>query len=789
MKRLAFLIPILFLIGFETIADTVPDRYILELAGEPAAAHAVRMGHRPHSSDSEFRARTATLRQQHAQMRKTLEAKGAQVLGETTAVTNMLFVRIPSERVADLAAIPGVLRVHPVRLYHLVLDHALPLEKVPDAWNQIGGQANAGAGVKVAVIDTGIDPQHPAFSDPSLTPPAGFPKTSNSSDTAYTNSKIIVARSYAINRGATIPSPATPTDGHGTGVAMIVAGATVSGPAGTITGIAPKAFLGNYKVFPDDTNRGAADDDIISAINDAVADGMDILTLSLGGLPATRPSDDLLVAAVEAATAAGKIVTIAAGNNGSDPNTIGSPGTAPDAISVGSRPNDRVFAASVQVSGIPAIVAIPGNGPNPSSPISGPLADVAQFDPSGFACGALPPGSLSGSIVLILRGVCNFEDKLNFAQQAGASAAIVYNDAARSSAFGMDVLSATLPATAISYADGTALKQLVANGPLNVTLSFTVAPQLVSVNRLTGFSSRGPNTDNGIKPDLIAVGENVYTADLTASGGYVVESGTSFSTPMLAGAAALIEAARPGLTFRQYRSLLVNSATPVVQDSGAPLTVQQQGSGFLNVLAALNGTATANPTSLSFGVGSGTFDQTITLALTNVGTAADTFSITVQPLGNGPVPTLSANTVQLNPGQSQNIAVELAGTSLDAGAYQGYLQVQGAQNPVIAMVPYWYGVPSASPVNMTVLEAPPNGPPGSRQTLVVRPTDSQGLATGDTPTITVTSGGGRLLLVQSLDGDFPGVYGIVVRLGPTAGANVFHVVSGDAAKDIVIQSP
>src|SRR5262249_42554969 len=149
--------------------------------------------------------------------------------------------------------------------------------------------------------------------------------------------------------------------------------------------------------------------------------------------------------------------------------------------------------------------------------------------------------------------------------------------------------------------------------------------------------------------------------------------------PMVAGAAALIEAARPGLTFQQYRSLLVNSATPVALDSGALLTVQQQGSGFLNVLAAVNATVAAGPTSLSFGIGSGTIDQTSSLTLTNVGSAADTFSITVQPLGNGPIPILSANSVQLNPGKSQNISVELAGASLDPGAYQGYLQIQGTQ--------------------------------------------------------------------------------------------------------------
>ena len=774
---------ILFLVPLLAAAATVPDRYIVELAGEPAAAYAVRLGHRAHSSDAMFAARADAIRQQHVQMRSALEAKGAQVLGETTAVTNTMFVTIPSARVADLSAIPGVVRVYPVLLYRPALDHALPLLKVPDAWNQIGGAGNAGAGIKVAVIDTGIDSKHPAFNNPSLSPPAGFPKSIKSSDLAFTNGKIIVAKSYSTNSGAITTSPAIDTIGHGTGVAMIVGGVSVSGTYGTISGIAPQAYLGNYKVFPDDMS-GASTDSILAAINDAVNDGMDILTLSLGGI-APRPSDDILVQGVEAATAAGKIVTIAAGNVGSDPGTMSSPATAPDAISVGARPNDRLLAGSVQPDGASPIQALPGSGPNSPAPISGRLADVAQFDPSGMACNALPARSLTGSVALILRGVCLFETKVNNAQQAGAIAAIIYTDAARPDAILMDVGAATLPATMVSYADGAMLKQVADSGSVNVTVGFTLVPFSINNNRLSSFSSRGPDTGNGIKPDLIAIGEHVYTAN--AGSDYTVEDGTSFSAPMAAGAVALLEAARPGLTAQQYRSLLVNSATPLVQDSGALLTVQQQGSGFLNVLAAINTNIAAYPTSVSFGVGPATLDQTRTLTLTNVGAAPDTFSIAAQPMGNGPVPSLSANTVQLNPGQSQSISVELAGASLDPGGYQGYLQVQGTQNQVTAIVPYWYAVPSGVVSYVTVLDAPFNGPINSRQTIAVRPSDNQGLPVNNTPVVTVTSGTGRVLSIISADDSYPGVYAVSVRLA--AGTNVFHITAGAVSTDVTITSP
>ncbi len=763
-------------------AATVPDRFLVQLAGQPAASFASRQGRRSETSDPEFRARVSTLKQQHLQVRAALEARGAVVIGETTALSNVLIVQIPNDRAAVLASIPGVVRVHPVRLFYRTLDHALPLEKVPDAWNQIGGQSNAGVGMKIGMIDTGMDSGHPALNDATLTPPSGFPLTNRASDVAYTNNKIIVARSYAINSDGT-NAPAIDTDGHGTGTSTVVAGASVAYPQGQISGVVPKAFLGSYKVFPDDSS-GAQEDWIISAIDDAFSDGMNVINLSLGSAVALRPADDLLAQAVETATSAGVIVTISAGNAGSDPNTIGSPGVAPDAITVGSTWNDRDFAGLLQPATGPALAAYPGSGPNTTTPISAVLVDVTQFDSSDQACGSLPANSLTGSIALILRGVCTFETKIDNAQQAGAVAVVIYTDAARPDPFPMSVGAANLPAALVSYHDGAALEQQLAGGPFQVTIDFNLQPVPVRPNRLSSFSSRGPNSDLGIKPDMVAVGEPVVTATLNA--GFVIESGTSFSAPMLAGASALIEAARPGLTVSQYRSLLINSAAPVVQDSGTALSIQQSGAGFLNVLNALNSNIAVVPASLSFGSGSGSVNQTSTLAVTNLGAASDTFSVNVQPIGNGPAPTLSSNNVALNPGQSQNISVTFSGSSLVPGAYQGYLQIQGTQNSVIANVAYWYGVPSGVATHVTILDAPTNGSPRSLQTILVRPVDDQGLAAGQ-PTVTVTGGNGTVTDVQSIDSAIPGAYQVRVRLA--AGSNTFTVASGLASTDVVIQSP
>ncbi|MDP8982255.1 MAG: S8 family serine peptidase [Acidobacteriota bacterium] len=761
MQRNSILLFLVLAAGISLRAQVVPGRYIVELQGRPA--------------------RVGGMTRQQGTAREAIEREGGVVWGSTRAVANALLVRIAPENAARLRNMPGVRHVHEVRMYHRSLDHALPLVHVPEAWNLIGGQDQAGLGVKIAIIDTGIDSSHPAFQDASLPMPDGFPRINKDSDLMYTNGRIIVARAYTETAVEDGP-PALDVEGHGTGVAMTAAGGSATGPYGPITGVAPKAYLGNYKVFPD-PNSGAPIDLILLAIDDAVADGMDVLNLSLGGIPATRRGDDPLVEAVENAVALGAIVTIAAGNEGSDLNTIASPGTSPSAITVGSALNDRIFGGSEKLGDGPPVLAIPGNGRNSSSPISAPLADVAPLDSNGMACGPLPDGSLPGSIALVLRGVCPFEDKINNVARAGAVAALIYTDAARPDAIVMAVGGATLPAAMVSYPNGIAAKQQIAGGTVSATLDFSLQAIASPANQISGFSSRGPNTDGGIKPDLLAIGDTIYTA--TNGSGFVVESGTSFSSPMTAGAAALVKAARPGLTAQQYRSLLIDTGVPVIVDSGQQLPLQRAGGGILNVFAALTATSTAVPASLSFGIGSDTADQTRTLTVSNVSTNADTFSIVAQPV-NGPAPALAMNTVQLLPGQSQDVAVQYTNSGLAPGSYWGFLQIQGSQNQTVTAVPYWYGVGSQTAQYVSVFNPPTSARRGSRQSIVLRITDAEGIALAAAPNVTITDGGGSVISLFSVDADIPGALELVVRLGPAAGNNVFHIDAGAVSKDLTI---
>lgn len=774
----------LFFITLISTGQIVRDHYIVELSTPPAGEFAARQ-HRSLKSmarDAQLQSHRRAIRQEQQRVRASIEQQGALVLDTFELLRNALVVRMNAQTAAAVAKMNGVTRIRPVRMYHPVLDRALPLEKVPDAWQQVGGMDKAGAGVKIAIIDTGIDVTHPAFQGFTAPAPSGFPIVNKESDLVYTNNKVIVARSYT-NPSNGRSYTAQDLDGHGTGVAMIAAGLTNTGPNGTITGVAPQAWLGSYKVFPN--SAGAPDSLIIRALEDAVADGMDILNLSLGGTPAPRPSDDLLVSAVETAVAAGKVVTIAAGNDGDVPNTIGSPGTTPSAISVGSSENDRTFAGSASVNGT-AYLAIPSDGQNPSEPLSGTLVDVSQFDSSGEACSALPSGSLTGQIALILRGDCFFSDKLTNAAAAGAIAAIIYSRPENPDAVAIAAGGIKLPAVMISNADGQQFKHAAASSGTQVTIDFTPHPFAVNPARISGYSSRGPNPDLTVKPDMLAVGSNMSTATRTAAGSYVVESGTSFSSPTVAGAAALLMNARPGLTADQYKSLLVNSAGVFSTDGTNPAPVLSAGTGLLNMTASLVSTIAVSPVSFSFGSGSGTIDQTRTLTITNVGTSADTFSISAQPLGNGPIPSISTNSVQLAPGASKSVQVEFAASGLTAGSYQGYLQVQGTQSPIAARIPYWYAVPTGVPAFVQVFNPPSTGRAGATVELDFRFLDASGLPVTDGVDSSVIAGG-TVVSFESDDIDAPGLFIARVRLPRTAsGPTVLHIQFGTAGTDVSI---
>jgi len=318
------------------------NRYALILQDEPVAS---RFTTRERMRTAEADGYRGQLAQRQGAVRQELERRGVPIISSVSEVLNAVFVSAPPERIDELAAIPGVLGVRPMRQMHLALNKATQLMNAPAAWNLLGGQSNAGKGIKIGILDTGIDQNHPAFQDSTLAFPAGFPKCSGSADACnYTNTKVIVARSYVSqivigneadpkNPAAdSVPDDYSPRDriGHGTGVASVAAGNTNTGSV-TFSGMAPKAWLGNYKIWGSpQVNENPPEDVWITAVEDAVKDGMDVINMSSGGMaltgpldtgaacgsPAGTPCDPLAVAFENAAKTV--VIAVAAGNAGGD---------------------------------------------------------------------------------------------------------------------------------------------------------------------------------------------------------------------------------------------------------------------------------------------------------------------------------------------------------------------------------------------------------------------------------------------------------------------------------------
>ena len=685
-----------------------------------------------------------TYRRQIAQNKESfktriLQFEGAQILGNTEVVMNSVIARVHASHYGAIRRLPGVKKVYFSHPYKLLLDQAAVLQNAKFLWDAEGGQSHAGQGVKIGLIDTGIDITNLMFSGTGFTAPAGFPisgrypTSDTQADSSLTNSKVIVARSYvSLMSNPQRVQTAVDEVGHGTFVAGCAAGEQVAAPLVaplTISGMAPGAFLGSYKIFgTPGINDSATTAAILAALNDAVADGMDVINMSIGGLNYIPPSEDALAVAVENAVKAGKIIAVAAGNDGSATHTIDSPGTADDVITVGSVSNSHQFMAALHanstspnLSTIGYLPSADGKSITSNLPFT-KIVDVALLDGTGLACSALPSGSLQNSIALIERGNCDFAVKVNDAAAAGATAVVVYNKDA-SGLFYMSGLSlTTIPAVFISQSDGTTLKSYIDSNPAGAQVaidnSLTLQAVPVTGRVVSSFSSVGPGTDFSIKPDLVAVGENVYSAAVKSSSaliydpsGFTVSQGTSFSTPMVAGAAAALREHFPLLGAPAIKSLLTTTASRNVTVDGVnSANVLQAGSGLLNMGNAVAATAVFSPTSLNFGVHPYTSGMSLsaTLTIENLSTSQpDQFTIGLEPIVAGPAITFSqTSTGSIAPGGTTNITVSLQTTGPASGGFQGFVTVRSASTSFVYRIPYWAGIYGLDPA--TVLQVSQN---------------------------------------------------------------------------------
>ena len=308
----------------------------------------------------------------------------AQIRWRYKLVANGMAVVVPRSQLARLRALPGVAQIYPSVRYTTQLDRSPQQIGAPALWTPT--LASAGQGIKIAIIDEGIDQKHPFFSPAGYTMPAGYPK----GQSAYTNAKVIVARAFPPARPAWkhASKPFDPEfSSHGTHVAGIAAGnANTPVQGARISGVAPRAYLGNYKALtiPTDADVGLDGNspELVAAIEAAVADGMDVINMSLGE-PEIEPSRDIVVRALGAAARAGVVPVVSAGNDFDEfgRGSVGSPAATPEAITVGAVTTSRDGADDV-------VAPFSSSGPTPLSlrhkpEVSAPGVGILSSAPGG----------------------------------------------------------------------------------------------------------------------------------------------------------------------------------------------------------------------------------------------------------------------------------------------------------------------------------------------------------------------------------------------------------------------
>jgi subtilisin family serine protease len=610
----------------------------------------------------------------------------------------------PADRV-KLAQLPGVKAIYPVDVIQAPEPALTDEGSAPDlaaaitmtGANIAQNQGLTGAGVKVGIIDTGIDYDHPDLG-------------------GCFGQGCRVATGYDFV-GDTFPTTAPTPDpfpddcnGHGTHVAGIV------GANGRVVGVAPEVTFGAYRVFG---CSGATYADImIAAMERALADGMQVVNQSIGSAR-QWPQYPTAQAATRMVNK-GIVMVASIGNNGPG-------GSSPDALFAASAPGvgDKVIGVAsfdnaqraFTVGGTPYGYNQASGAPMAPSSGSLPMAKTGTTTSTSDACSALPAGSLAGMAVLIRRGTCTFYIKATNAQNAGAAAVVLYNNAAGALnptvAPPLGFPPVTIPVVAITSAQGATLDGLIAAGPTTLTWTPDYASFPYGTGGLiSGFSSFGLTAELALKPNIGAPGGAIYSTYPLELGGYATLSGTSMSSPHVAGGVALVLQARPHIPSNAMRERLQNSADPKAWSGNPALGfldyAHRQGAGMLDIMGTVQATTVIEPSQLSLGE-SESGPVTHTLMISNEGSSSVTYNVTHVPaLVTGPntqtgasynitgtfdapaTVTFSASTVAVPPGGSAMLDVTIApdGALPDRSIYGGYIVFTPQGGGAVYRVPF-----------------------------------------------------------------------------------------------------
>src|SRR5437868_746765 len=609
---------------------------VVQLGGAPVAvrdANAKKQGAKLAAGQKD--AIRQQLRAQQDALHGKLANAGAKIVGQMQDAYNGIQVVVPQKNLAKLASLPGVTGIHAVAKFKPANINGVPFIGAPQAWQNTGA---TGAGVKVASLDTGIDYTHADF---------GGPGTSAAWDYAFAHSTVdpatdpalaaefgptaprvkggtdFVGDDYNANDPSSVPQPdKNPLDcnGHGSHTAGTLAGSgvtsggtTYGGPYnGSIStnpsdwkvfpGVAPQADIYAYRVFGCEGSSSIVD----LAINQAVADGMNVISMSLGS--DFGGTDDPTSVASQNAVNDGVSVVASAGNAGGNGYMVGSPSTANGVLSVaamdGTTPTfpGGHFALSTGTT----LDAINANGATFSNGLTLPVVVVHDSSqPGGVSLGcsvaAFTAANVAGKLAVVQRGTCARVAKAIYGRDAGAAAVAMINNASGYPPFEGDITSnpdtgeivpkVTIPFFGINgTVTGTDGAHLIAADGGSVTLTNNTITN-TGYKTTTSFSSGGPrNPDSAPKPDVIAPGLSVSSAGIGTGTGPLVESGTSMACPMTAGIAALVKQVHPTWSGLQIKAAIMNTADPSLNTG---YNVRRSGAGVVQAQKAVNSSVLA----------------------------------------------------------------------------------------------------------------------------------------------------------------------------------------------------
>lgn len=543
----------------------------------------------------------------------------------------------------------AVIHWSPIVSYASQIDESVPFiggEEVRGLFDT-GDHRLTGKGIKVAVIDTGIDYEHPDLRRNYV---GGYDVIDGDQDPMET----------ADVRGeGTI---------HGTHVAGIIAA------NGKLRGMAPEADIYAYRALGP-SGMGTSDQ-VIAAIDQAIKDKVDIINLSLGNN--VNGPDWPTSLALDRAVESGIVAVTSSGNSGPKFWTVGSPGTSSKAISVGasSPPIDLPY---LSISGL--------KNPIPIHPLQGAKPwDLKSLDEMVYA-GLGREGdfkeSIKGKIALIERGKIPFTEKVVNAKKRGAKAVIIFNNVKGNFAGSLEV-PLDMKVASISKKDGLAIKKLLNHRPVIRTIYEKEEDELAD------FSSRGPVTTTwAIKPDIVAPGVAI---DSTIPDGYLSLHGTSMAAPHVAGACALIKQAHPNWSPEQIKASLMNTATKLQDDKGRTLAPNEQGAGRINVKQAIEAEVLIYPGSLTFGQFDTNHPRTKKMQTVIIDNQSNVKkAVTFQTPKNKPgIRWVLPKKIVIKPREKKQVkvGVDITPSQMKQGIYEGWLTVH--QGETVTEIPYAY---------------------------------------------------------------------------------------------------